>query len=129
MIHRISLLLFTSLFTTLALCSIDDCTLFTTNGSASAHFSYYRFYDFRNFTDAQSIAASTGSEDSVLETSKVTSNGSWTDDWQVRVWQREAANSRSIPLQYAAENVYYCKMPESLSLRFFCQYAYMILSK
>lgn len=81
-----------------------ECTTFSTNGSISNTFEYYRFYDFRNVYNGSSISVNS-SDTNALATSRTVNDTSWTNDWNIRVQSKAAANDDAIPLKYISSNV------------------------
>jgi hypothetical protein len=81
----------------------SDCSLFSINGSTTAYFEYYRFYDFRNITFGNSTTINSSSS---FPKSLSVSDASYLDDWTVRVQDKAAASDETIRLKYTADNVF-----------------------
>jgi hypothetical protein len=81
----------------------DNCSLFSINGSTTAHFEYYRFYDFRNITGGYSNASNAS-----LTFPKALSvmDGSYQNDWTVRVQNKAPPRDETTQLNYTADNVF-----------------------
>jgi hypothetical protein len=109
-------LLFAGLFAAAACAnaSLHDnsaqCDCYITDGLSSEYYLYHRFFDFRTFSGqyGQEPANVTDSQDEGLESTQsgYLSSTSFTNDWEIRHWGRNASSSAPVDMQYSAQNVY-----------------------
>ncbi|KAH7412245.1 concanavalin A-like lectin/glucanase domain-containing protein [Phaeosphaeria sp. MPI-PUGE-AT-0046c] len=73
------------------------CTQFTTNGSTSAYYDFYRFYDFRNLApSSESPSIPTAFNNGQKHLSVV----SWSSDWHAVSWFRPSSKPQNYDMQY-----------------------------
>lgn len=89
------------------------CSGFTVNGSHDAFFSFHRYWDFGQVKKADNMDFLDGPRSPRNELravdpfplTQVVTNASWTDDWTVREWYREAAREGLAAIHYVPKMV------------------------
>lgn len=90
-----------------------QCDCYVTNGSSSAYFQYYRFYDFRDVQGPSNLydtepANVTDSQSSGTEPTQegLLSSSAFTRDWNIQTWGRPAGPNHPVGMQNSKQNVY-----------------------
>ena len=91
----------------LAQAAVDNsCEFFSSNGLAAGQYQYYRFYDFRTQTPTQSASNTTKRQSSTSSKVKIVTGSTWSQDWYIRDFPRNAASPTMIPANFMTSQVY-----------------------